>query len=102
MLVYSHALFKAAKGPIVSLCLRPLDQAHGADNLLIFEGRTAAHAFPGKHECHRHIGVDAMPKEVSGRFDYCRDIIGFAAKLCDSIWCDRRRVAAATARSNAA
>ena len=43
MVVYSHALFNGRD------CLRPLDRAHGADNLLIFEGRTAAHAVPLMH-----------------------------------------------------
>jgi len=44
----------------------PLDRAHGADNLLIFEGRTAAHAIPGEHELQSHVRVDAVPKEVPG------------------------------------
>jgi hypothetical protein len=45
---HRHPYSKAAKGPVVSLCLRPLDRADGADNLLIFEGRAAGHAVPGK------------------------------------------------------
>ena len=85
MLVYSHALFKGAKGPIVSLCLRPLDRAHGADNLLIFEGRTAAHAVQGKHELHRHVGVDAMPKEVSGKRGYGRIAPPLADPSCTKL-----------------
>ena len=52
---------------IVALSLRPLDRADGADNLLIFERRTAPHAVPGEHELQSHVRVDTMPKEVPAK-----------------------------------
>lgn len=50
---------------VVSLRAGPLDRAHGAGDLLVFQRRTAVRAIPGEHELKSHIRVDAMPKEVS-------------------------------------
>ena len=48
------------------LGMRALDRADGADDLLIFERWTTVHPTPGEHKLQGNVGVDTMPKEMSG------------------------------------